>query len=49
MEELAALAEVLDGIAHPQGGSLEEVLQVKAQMRIERGGFEPGILLENVE
>ena len=31
VEELADLAEVLDGMAHQQGISMEEVLQVKAQ------------------
>lgn len=49
MEELADLAEVLDGMAHQQGISMEEVLRVKAQKRQERGGFEQGIVLERVE
>ena len=48
VEELADLVEVLDGMAHQQGISMEEVLRVKAQKRLERGGFEKGIVLENV-
>ena len=49
VEEFAVLAEVLDGMAHQQGISMEEVLRVKVQKRQERGGFEQGIVLERVE
>ena len=49
VEELADLAEVIDGMAHQHGISMEEVLQVKAQKRKERGGFEKGIVLERVD
>nr|WP_320147887.1 nucleoside triphosphate pyrophosphohydrolase [uncultured Anaeromusa sp.] len=49
VEELADLTEVLDGMAHQQGISMGEVLQVKAQKRKERGGFEQGIVLERIE
>lgn len=48
VEELADLAEVLDGMAYQHGISMEELLQVKAQKRKERGGFEKGIVLEHV-
>ena len=49
LEELADLAEVVDGLAHGEGLEFVEVLAKKTQKRAERGGFEKGIVLESVK
>ncbi len=49
LEELADLAEVVDGLAYHEGFNFADVLAQKAQKRAERGGFEQGIVLDLVE
>lgn len=45
VEELADLLEVIDGLCHFYGWSMEDILAVKAEKRQARGGFEKGIVL----
>lgn len=44
-EELADVMEVVESIAKTEGFSLQNVLEIKEQKRLERGGFEKKIKL----
>ncbi len=47
--ELADIYEVLDALIQAYGFSEEEILQIKAKKRTERGGFEKRLFLEGTE
>lgn len=47
--ELADILEVIDGLCKASGIPMEQVMLIKDQKRIERGGFEKGFYLEAVE
>lgn len=49
LEELADILEVVDGLAFHLGSSFEQIVELKQKKRQERGGFEEGIWLEEVE
>lgn len=49
LEELADILEVVDGLAFHLGSSFEQIVGLKQKKRQERGGFEEGIWLEEVE
>jgi predicted house-cleaning noncanonical NTP pyrophosphatase (MazG superfamily) len=48
LEELADLMEVVFGLAKALGYDEGELLEKRGEKREERGGFEDGIVLENV-
>lgn len=47
-EELADILEVIDGIAFAHKFSMDRVLEIKAQKKESRGGFNKRIILEKV-
>ena len=49
IEEAADILEVLESILKIRGYSLKDVLDVKEVKRIERGGFDEGIIVEIFE
>ncbi len=49
IEEAADILEVLESILKIRGYSLKDVLDVKEVKRIERGGFDEGIVVEIFE
>lgn len=44
-EELADVAEVIDGLCKAYGISLDDLAQVKEERRTTRGGFEKGLYI----
>lgn len=49
LEELADLLEVMHGVAYHSGVSWQELEEVRLAKRAERGGFERGVRLIEVE
>lgn len=49
IEELADMLELIDALAALEGRSLDDVIEVKQQKRLKRGGFTKKIFLEKVE
>ncbi|NFN94682.1 phosphoribosyl-ATP pyrophosphohydrolase [Clostridium botulinum] len=48
LEELADVMEVIFGLANSLGYSEEDLLKARHKKKVERGGFEKGILLKGV-
>ena len=48
MEELADILEVIDAIITLKGFNKEEIMQIKQQKKLTRGGFEKQILMETI-
>lgn len=49
IEELADMLEIIDALAALEGKTLEDVVEVKKQKSLKRGGFEKRIFLERVD
>lgn len=49
IEELADMLEIIDALAVLEGKTLEDVVEVKKQKSLKRGGFEKRIFLERVD
>lgn len=49
IEELADMLEIIAALAALEGKTLEDVVEVKKQKSLKRGGFEKRIFLERVE
>ncbi len=47
-EEIADVLEVIEAIVQKSGWSMDQILQIKATKKQEKGGFEKGILLINI-
>ncbi|MDP4179388.1 MAG: nucleoside triphosphate pyrophosphohydrolase [Bacillota bacterium] len=48
LEELADVMEVLVGLSNVMGYSEEDLFKKREEKKVERGGFDKGIILENV-
>lgn len=49
MEELADMLEVMEAICKARGYDIKQLLEIKAQKKKERGGFEKRVFLEYVD
>lgn len=49
MEELADMLEVMEAICRARGYDLRQLLEIKAQKKKDRGGFDNRIFLHSVE
>lgn len=49
IEELADMLEIIDALAALEGKTLDDVVEVKKQKSLKRGGFEKRIFLERVD
>lgn len=49
LEELADLLEVMEAVVKARGYTWEELLSIREEKRIQRGGFEKRILLKEVQ
>ncbi len=49
IEELADMLELIDALAALEGRNLDDVIEVKKQKRLKRGGFTKKIFLEKVK
>lgn len=49
MEELADMLEVMEAICNARGYDIKQLLEIKAQKKKERGGFEKRVFLEYVD